>query len=314
MSFASAGMAASLSPALEHLEVDHPASPDLTIHVWEGTAEGRVPLAEPYPPGTVADGEIWFARRGSVVTAVRPRSAILYRLDTSRNLALYWLPEGTLPFDEKVAPARHILAWWLRGGSSWVVHAGAVGAPAGGLLLAGANGTGKSTVALSCLHAGLLFGGDNYVVVRDGPIPTATTLYSSVSLRIPHARRYPALLSSLESQESRAGGKVFAFVHGRAPECFAKDMPLVGVALPVVSDGARSRFERIGSSAALKALLSNTITPLYGRDPAVLRFLSRLVRELPAFRLHIGRDVAAIPRAVSELLATVLDGRTEEPT
>jgi hypothetical protein len=53
---------------------------------------------------------------------------------------------------------------------------------------------------------------------------------------------------------------------------------------------------------ALKALAPSTLFQLIGASQKDLRAMAELVRKVPCYRLELGTDLAAIPRAIEQLL------------
>ena len=86
--------------------------------------------------------------------------------------------------------------------------AAAVGQAAGGVLLVGAGGSGKSTCALSCLTSDLLYAGDDYVAVELRPEPRVLSLFCSGKLEPDHAALLPASSVSELRRRRRARREV----------------------------------------------------------------------------------------------------------
>ena len=128
-------------------------------------------------------------------------------IDLKENLALYWVKDAqALPYYEIGSPLRTILHWWADQGAYQFVHGGAVGLPTGGVLLAGKGGTGKSTTALACLEAGLLYASDDYCLIRTDTEPFVYSIYNTAKLRGDlDLERFPAWL---RSSATRAGWKM----------------------------------------------------------------------------------------------------------
>ena len=307
--FGSPLLATTMTASLRHLSIDPRDRADLTICAWDGQSGGR--RWGPRPSGSVRDGEIWLAREGNRAAAFRPSESIVYALDRSTATGAFWLPDSRcVPFDERMAPFRHLLAWWFRPLGPLVLHSAAIGTANGMVLLGGSNNAGKSTTSVVCLQAGLTFGGDNYCLIDDDGAGgfRLSTMYSSASLRLPHWRRYPELLDTLDPMPDEGAGKVSVQLD---PEgAFARDATVVAVAVPQVSPD-RIAVEPLPPREALVAFSSNAITPLVGRDPDAFAFAARLLRSLPFNRLTVTPDFDRIPDAIREVLtaAVVRGGR-----
>lgn len=292
-----------ISPALEHLQVEVAGPSELTIYIWDSESTGAPAIVTGCDSSSPAKGEIWIRNETSETSAFRPADNLLYQLNADEGVAHFWAQDGTdLPFDERVGPLRHILSWWLRERDLYFVHSSGVGTDSGGLLIAGNNGAGKSTTALTCLNSGLKFFGDNYVLVGGGPRPNLSTLYASASLRIPHAKNVPDILAPFNPSTSVQAGKQSAYLNHVYPDRMASGLPLRAIAFPLLTDAPETTFQLATKRDALMALVSNSITPLSGRDPEAFQFLASLVRRLPTYRLLIGTDRGRIPGAITRLL------------
>src|SRR5262245_19420582 len=182
MHFASPALAASLGPALPPGIAA--AEPRLSIYAWGGEQPGGLLP----PPDWEAVG---YFERGNVRGHHSPRYSLAYdrkpevfsAFDAVRRLGLYWARDSRgLLYYEEAAPMRRLLQGWLQRRGLLALHASGVSSPAGGALLAGRTGSGKSTTALACARAGLGYGGDDYVLVAPGPAPRLHGLYRSAKL------------------------------------------------------------------------------------------------------------------------------------
>ena len=105
-------------------------------------------------------------------------------LDRVRGEAIYHTADAQrLPYWELAHPARLVFSAWSETAQLGMCHAAAVGDGDVGLLVVGSGGAGKSTVALTCLNAGLRCAGDDYVLLETTSGPIAHSLYTSTLLR-----------------------------------------------------------------------------------------------------------------------------------
>ena len=151
----------------------------------------------PPPPWTADDysprGEISAYCDARYRTGYQVDAGLLSLLDVRRGLGLLWTANAArLPRYELTFPARSILYWWAHVRGLQMTHAAAVGDAAGGVLLVGKGGSGKSTTALACLEAGLSYAGDDYVLISEQPAPRAHSVYCSGKLHADHIGRLPA--------------------------------------------------------------------------------------------------------------------------
>ena len=191
--FAGQALIPQLTPAIAHLEAAPVAAPALTVCLWDSASTGaRLPLlvaslvdllrCNPWEQLDIRRAIKGF-HGGRIQTNYEPGSRVLSALDTRRNLALYWAHDAAeLPYYEKGSPLKGVLSCWTGSRDCQYVHAGAVGNAAGGVLLAGRGGSGKSTTALACISAGLLYASDDYCLVAADPAPYAYSLYNTAKL------------------------------------------------------------------------------------------------------------------------------------
>jgi hypothetical protein len=303
--FASPALAERLTPALEHLAAPPPRPGDrasLALHVADSASTGVARPALPWAEGDY--GPLGFVRAsggGRVRATYLADSDALHLFNTETREAFYWVTDAReLPAFVRAAPAATIFHWWAASIRRVMTHAAAVGTEAGGVLLAGRGGSGKSTTALACLDSDLSYVSDDYCLVTSGPAPRAHSLFSAAKADA-RSRELLAGVIAAESPDDRFGEKAIYFLHARRPRKLVPGFPLKAVFLPRVTGGATA-LRPASAAAALKALAPSTIFQLPGPNPHALPLLAELVRRLPCYRLELGEDMAAGPRLISNFL------------
>jgi hypothetical protein len=260
-------------------------------------------------------GEWWIhlGKRGEIKELTNERIQTAYHLgpnifsliDLQENLALYWVKDArALPYYEIGSPVRTILNWWADQGAFQFVHAGAVGLQAGGVLLAGGGGTGKSTTALACLEAGLLYASDDYCVVRTDPAPFVYSVYNTAKLRGDlDLQRFPHLAPLVRNKSLLEEEKAVFFLHQHFPEQVSSGFPIKAILLPRVTHAEETRLRPATPGSALTALAPSTLLQLPGAGAAAIKKMSRLVQRVPAYVLELGTDVPRIPEVILGLLS-----------
>jgi len=295
----------SLMPALAHLASSPAAPPDLTLCAWDTTTTG---VAAPPPPWNgnqyLGNGEIRGWDTGGVRAAFDVPCGMLSLYDAERRLAFLWVRDlAALPGYVIAAPFRVILQWWGAERGMQLAHAAAVGTERGGVLLAGVGGAGKSTTALLAMLDGLLYAGDDYVLVEPGDEPRVHSLYNSGKLDALHlAARLPGLSGLAEEPARTDQDKAIVFVHRHWPDRIIASLPIRAILVPRVTGASRTRVLGTTAGDALRALLPHSIFPLPGSRHAALERLTSLVRNLPVFRLELGTDIGAIPGVIRGVL------------
>jgi hypothetical protein len=185
-----------------------------------------------------------------------------------------------------------------------MVHAGAVGTALGGVLLAGRGGVGKSTTALSCLLSGLLYAGDDYVLLDTEMEPIAHSLYCSAKLHVDQLRRFPQL-SPAVSPHQLSEEKVLLLLYPRFEEQIETSLSIQAIVLPQIVGLGRTRLRSVSATISLMALAPSTIFQLQGSSQATFQHIRRLVEQVPSYVLELGADVGNIPRVIVDLLSSL---------
>jgi hypothetical protein len=314
--FAGTAMIAPTTRALAHLEYRGAPTSALTVHVWD-SASTRTLLAPPPWARAMSgrqlrapcngDGDARpsvFVRSSPLQALQHPGPDTLSMLDAARQEAIVWSPDaGRLPYYERAAPLRPILHWWGEQRGSQVVHAAAVGTPAGAVLLVGKNGSGKSTAALSCLLAGLTYLGDNDVLLASEPDPFACSLSSCAKLEVEHLQtRLPELATVPRDAARVPGGKVLLYLHERFGDRLADRLPVRAILLPRVSATGTPMLRPVSAAAALTALAPSSLLQLPGSRAGALRALAALARRVPSHVLELGPELSGVGPLVADLI------------
>jgi hypothetical protein len=307
-----------LSRAFTHLATTSD-SPQLTLHLWEsasgGTAGPPVPdVWDERAPGAVfnyGDRRIRFGYRpGTGLDESRfegyphQLTPALGVLDAENGKAWYWAADPSkIPYWEQATPMVHLLDWWLRDRGLFMLHAGAVGTPEGGVLLVGKSGSGKSTSTLSVLQSELGYAGDDHIAVSFEPHPRVHGLFSSGKLVPDHVARLPFLRSALPDGDPPEGSKAVVYVHEVWPKNISTGFPLRAILAPRVTPGlVEARLVETTAVAGLAALAPSTLLQMPTRGQESLVRMRSLVQIVPSYVLELGSDVASIPGVISDLL------------
>lgn len=311
-----------VAPALAHLRdcpasASTPASRTLHVHVFDGLIpDGRMPG----PPGRLEN----FTARGDVLgfdterfkVAFQPFGRVLSAIDLERGMAYYWIgdPAGVMDF-ERAAPLRSILAWWLRQQGRQLLHAAAVGTAAGGVLLAGKGGSGKSNTALACLEAGLGYVSDDVCAVSTSPQPVAHSVFATGRTDARDWARLPFLEALAVRGGDRNHEKALYLLHPRYARQLLPAMPIRAILLPKIGTGRPFNVEPVARTETILALAPVTTTLLPGSGPEVFITTRELVRQVPCFRLDLGPEPARVVTWLREWLeATNAGAATAKPT
>jgi hypothetical protein len=314
-----------LCRAFAHLELADPVpTPDFVVNLWD-SASGGSPPPLPHTGDEKAPGAFFYFsnevlragfQRG---TSGDARVLEVYRdaptpalsvLEQGSTRAWYWVADAArIPYWEEATPLVYLLDWWLRERDMYMLHAGAVGTAAGGVVLVGKSDSGNSTTALSSLDSDLFFAGDDYVGVSLGPQPEVHSFYSSGKLMQNHVERLPFLLDALANRERLDAEKAVVYVTERWPERMSPGFPLRAVLAPRVTPGlVEARVLEASLAEAFRTLAPSTVFQMHTRGQDSLVRARRLLEAVPSYVLELGSDIASIPRAIGDLVETLADG------
>lgn len=191
----------------------------------------------------------------------------------------------------------HVLPLLLHRAGAWPLHASAVATDAGALVLVGARGAGKSTLAAACTAAGAPLVADDTAVIESGP-PTRIRA-AGLPLRV---RPDVADALGVAGEDDGWGKRRLDVVQSSDG-----DLPVAAVLLVQPSAAGEALIEPMVPRAAIATLAaSSKLAALLGPEyaPDALLAAARLVESVPVRRLVIPRDLAALPRVARALLAS----------
>jgi hypothetical protein len=293
-------LAGTLLPALARCRRE-PASagePVKEFRAWDSVGSGITP---PPAPWSIDDYLPRDEVRGSGDRGIDASYALADRILSlwcgAEGRGRFWVNDAeALPAWESSAPFRNLLHWALADEGLAFAHAGVVGTAAGGVLLAGRGGAGKSTTAMVCVDAGWKYVSDDYCVLdATGTDPTAHALYGTAKIAPSALARLPGLAQMERSQ--RDDGKIVLAVGTSAPALLAASLPLRALVIPTVA-AATGSLHRLPLAAGARALAPSTLFQLPGARQGSLGTIAAILRSVPVFGLEVGPDFGAIPEAL----------------
>jgi hypothetical protein len=300
LDFAGPALEPHIIPAFRHL-AETGRMPEFRIFLWDARSTG-VPLpAPPWKWGHFVRNEVYIGARFKIVYNGDSGSLVLYDADAKQ--AIFWIRDAhSVPYYETGAPLLPALHWWLEPGGCQLVHAGAVGAPEGGILLVGKGGSGKSTTALACLMDGFSFAADDYCVLTATQPVQIYSLYCSAKLAEDSRRRLPALAEAIYNPGTASREKALYLINRIFPERVSTEFPLRAILLPRVAGTDATSLTPVSSARAFRALAPSTIFQLAGAGVTALQTLAGIIRGVPCFEIAVGADLPGIPAAIRMLL------------
>jgi len=278
---------------------------DLTICAFDSHSTGIAMPRPPWPPTAYTPSSGITGIEGDrFIAAFNVGTGVLDLLDLGRGAGLHWIADARRhpPFDLS-SPFRLLFHWWMRRRGLQFMHGGAVGTKNGALLIVGKGGSGKSTVALACMSAGMRYLGDDYVLARAAPVPEVFGLYQTAKLNAEDiGGRFPDLATLVHAfTHPPNSGKAILLLGERFGAQLVERLPLRAIVVPKVSDCARPSLRPTTERASLTAVIPSTIRQLSAALPQDIAILQDLVRGLPAFELDLGADILPVPGLVAPL-------------
>ena len=292
-------LAGALLPALGRCRREPGCSGEAVteFRAWDSVGSG---VAPPRPPWSIDDFLPRDEVRGSGEQGIDASYALADRIlslwGRAEGRGRFWVNDaGALPTWEPSAPFRNLLHWSLADTGLAFAHAAVVGTPAGGVLLAGRGGAGKSTTAMVCVDAGWRYVADDYCVLDASVHPTAHALYGTAKISPWALDRLPRLARAERSQ--RDDGKIVLEVGKSLPGLLAASLPLRAVVIPSVA-GVTGALQPMSAAAGARALAPSTLFQLPGARQSSLGTIAAILRRVPVFGLEVGPDLDAIPGAL----------------
>ncbi len=302
--FAGTALTLSMTGALQHLSTPEQHQPAFTINLWDTASTGVAMPPPPWnPEALLARGVIDGYNDHRIYTAFQHGSSAVSLLDNVRDVGIFWVPSAEqLVYWEKGAPLRALLHWWLANHNRQLVHAAAIGDGESGVLIVGKGGSGKSTTALTCLHGGLSYAGDDYAVIGLDATPTVYSLYNSAKLDSNHLQRFPHLVPQISNRNRLDQEKALLFVSNHYPDCVARQFQVSAILVPRLTGKIETTISPISTALALRSLAPSTIFQLPRAGNETFKFLAEFVKGIPCYSLELGTDLSQIPLTIKQLL------------
>lgn len=291
-----------LAPGIAHL------GPDPVRLMIEAVAPDEVPEIAPGAVMLPSRGRYRVARlHGHLLYAIDRQA--LVQLDPAAGTASIWF--SRLPNAEEDVVSGLVSLALLELASHrgfFGLHAAAVARDGIGCLLAGASGSGKTSLCLTLVREGFHYLSDDFVLV------TASTdelrcvpFFRTSNLDVAWAERFPEL-SFIRARPPLVHGKRMVDLEQCYPGSHVASVCPTYLLFPTIVAHAESTVRRIGPRDAFCRLLPESrLSADLLTAQTHLRTLERLVRQCEAFELHHGRDFL---RAPAETLRRLLESLT----
>ena len=274
--------------------------PDVRITLDITNTVPNTPTGE--PQFTQGDFMQYFVK-GDRVTAHFPRYGQLY-LDLATGTTTGSLVEAVLTtygvLEDMVAIS---LSPHLRRKGYFLIHAFAAALDDRAMLLVGGIGAGKTTTGMSLLNAGWrLLSNDSPIVATGGQIlsyPGMLAAYPETFARFEKTKRFADAVPIQEGRQKILVSAEIAF-----PNTWLDQAPIGAICFPQIEERSDHALTPIGAADALRRLLPHAVEQWdKAMIPHHLSILRQLADTAPAYILHLGPDVLAIPETAQQMLA-----------
>ena len=295
--------------ALSHLVVDPVASVDATFCLLDGAStEVKMPSLIEFEAGSTYAHRFGFTRRGDLrgfsgdgfEAAFNYEARALSLWDGRQCQGFYLTPDARrLPSYELSSPLRTLFHWCFGQLGGQLIHSAALGTTAGGVLLAGKGGSGKSTTSLACLTAGMGFAADDYCLL-EAEDPWVSSLYASAKLSWDNLDRVPLAQCALDTNLAPdRDGKAVYYLYEHWPALMARRLPVRAILLPRVGDGAHTTCREVGAREGLQALALSTMAQLPGAAAGSLSRIQRFLAQASCYELRLGTDMDEVVSTIA---------------
>ena len=193
----------------------------------------------------------------------------------------------------------------------YMVHAAGLGLNGRGLLIAGATGTGKTTLTIALLRAGFDFLGDDTIFLRVNRTGLRALAFpDEIDATADTVCLFPELQNAMR-QLPGGNRQKRSFVQSRVYDATVTwgCAPAILV-FPQPAGAHESVLTHMPREAALLELICNVLRTEISSTQAHLDALATLVKQCRCYRLHTGRDFGALAVRLRSLLNQPEDTKT----
>lgn len=205
------------------------------------------------------------------------------------------------PAWESSAPLRPFLHWFYAGQGKRLSHCGTLGVGDVGVLLAGPGGSGKSGTVIAGLLNGLQSVGDDYVLIETYPEIVARPIFATLKLDPQGVERF-GLGSLVGGGKPNWQGKFQFSLSDITRQRISAQLKIKAIAVPQLTGRNRTSIVPLPRSEAMIALAASSIHQMPGERESGFRFFSDVARQIPCYRLDLGREPSEISGAIEKFI------------
>lgn len=301
-------------PALAHLQTtcapendwNNSLPPQVTFYLGDTVSSGVYPPPPPFlSPDYRRYGQRALKDDDQHLLLHDFANQFLFGYDRAAHQGFFWSEDASgSSIYERAAPLQTLFHWALREFGWQIIHAAALGVEAGGVLLVGNTGAGKSTTALACLqNQQLRYLSDDKCLVSLDPTPRAFGIFNSAKLKtdmLEHLAHFRPLVAGQD--EVYKAGKHLLYLYPAYRQQMLTQFPIKAILMPQITHGTRPSITPVSPAQVLSVLGPSTVIWLPGAEVSSLHLITRLAKSVPCYALQIARN----PVDNLDLIATTL--------
>ncbi len=232
---------------------------------------------------------------------------IWHLCDLVSQTGVYWVrSKSDMPSWEFGSPFRHFIHWASLHCGMTMVHGAGVGIDDCGVLLAGAGGSGKSTLTAAAIAGGWQTTGDDFVLAKSGSEAECFSypIFDVMKLGGMAEALFPDFTSKALNTKRASDEKALIPISSVTNNQFAKRLPLQAILALELTFQDHSGIQPMSKIDAVGALAPSTMSILRTAVQETLRDCSALARTLPCYRLSVGKD----PKECLSVLREFVEG------
>jgi len=292
-------------PSLAHLKIENADASEPDLRIWYADFEGLGDLI-PEPPFNDFNG-VGLSEKSlesGYCIYYQPAFQQVFLYSQELRLGIYWaFSVKSIPWWEPTFSFRIILHWWTKSSSLQLMHAGAVAVnESGGWLVAGPSGSGKSSTCLTLLKEGLLYLGDDYVLVKTDPTPEVYTIYQTAKLEPDNLEiRFPEFKDLIQNPNTYQDEKAIFQIYEAIPSSFISSVRLKGILLPHVNGTLESFMTPVSPGKAVLGIAPTTLRHLPHDRENSYQKMKDLSNAIPVLQWNLGTDKKDLVRSFLDL-------------
>jgi hypothetical protein len=301
LSFASTVLVPKITPALNHILIQEPLVPDLTVCLWDTTSEKKSLPAINWNLFKI-NGYRGY-HQGNIYLHYFDFIDAISLINVEKNRAYYIVRHAEmLPWWVSASPLQVILHCWLQEKGLQLTHSAAISNGTNGILLTGKGGSGKSTTVLSCVREGLYYLGEDYCILEPSDPPNVHSIYQSAKWDQHTRKLFPDYENVIMNPLDAVHEKALAYYQDFSPTKIKKYAPITAAISLKIGTQSSPIIKKYSKVNGLKDLSMSTLMQLPLCDSRALNVLKNFCDKVAHYQLTLGYDIQKNVRVLKNIL------------